>query len=111
MPGTFSAIASYELVEKAVSQTKKLSAPYWVGNIVSSDTFYDADKEFLSKWAEMGVLAVEMEAAGLYMNAAKLKKNALAIATISDCPLRGESTTSQEREQTFTTMMEIALNI
>jgi len=111
LPGTYAPIASYELVEKAVEQAKKLSARYWVGNILSSDTFYDDDKDFLSKWSKMGVLAVEMEAAGLYMNAAKLGKNALAIATVSDCPLRGESTTSQEREQTFTTMMEIALNI
>jgi len=111
LPGTFAPIASYELVEKAVEQAKKLGAKYWVGNILSSDTFYDADESFLTKWAEMGVLAVEMEAAGLYMNATRLGKKALAIATISDCPLRSESTTSQEREQTFTQMMEIALNI
>ena len=111
LPGSFAPIASYSLVEKAVAQAKTLGVKYWVGNILSSDTFYDDDKEFLKKWAKMGVLAVEMEAAGLYMNASRLGKNALAIATISDCPLRGEFTTSQEREQTFTQMMEIALNI
>lgn len=111
LPGTYCPIASYELVEKAVEQAKSIGAKYWVGNILSSDTFYDDDKEFLIKWAKMGVLAVEMEAAGLYMNAARLCKKALAIATISDCPLRGEFTTAQEREQTFTQMMEIALNI
>ncbi len=111
LPGTYAPVASYELVEKAVAQAKALDAKYWVGNILSSDTFYDDDAEFLSRWVKMGILAVEMEAAGLYMNAARLEKNALAIMTISDCPLRGESTTSQEREQTFTKMMEIALNI
>lgn len=111
LPGTYCSIASYELVEKAVAQAKAIGANYWTGNILSSDTFYDDDVDVLKKWAKMGVLAVEMEAAGLYMNAARLGKKALAIATISDCPLRGESTTSQEREQTFTQMMEIALNI
>lgn len=111
LPGTFAPIASYELVEKAVSLAKELKVNYWVGNLLSSDTFYDDDSEALIKWSKMGVLAVEMEAAGLYMNAARLGKKALAIATISDCPLRGESTTAQEREKTFTQMMEIALNI
>ena len=111
LPGTFAPIASYELVESAVAQAKALGVNYHIGNILSSDTFYNDDKDFLLKWSKMGVLAVEMEAAGLYMNAAKLGKKALAIATISDCPLKGEFTTSQEREKTFTQMMEIALNI
>lgn len=111
MPGKFAPIASYTLLEKAVEQAKKLGVNYYVGNVLSSDTFYDADEQCLSKWGTMGVLAVEMEAAALYMNAAKLKKNALGIMTISDCPLRGLSTTSEEREKTFTQMMEIALNI
>jgi len=111
LPGTFAPIASYSLVEKAVEHAKRLFAKYWVGNILSSDTFYDDDKNFLLKWAKMGILAVEMEAAGLYMTATSLGKNALAIATISDCPLRNEFTTSAERETTFTQMMEIALSI
>ena len=111
LPGTFAPIASYELVEKCVEQAKIVGATYHVGNLLSSDTFYDDDENALIKWSKMGVLAVEMEAAGLYMNASRLGKKALAIATISDCPLRGEFTTSEEREKTFTQMMEIALNI
>ena len=111
LPGAFAPIASYELVEKCVEQAKIVGATYHVGNLLSSDTFYDDDENALIKWSKMGVLAVEMEAAGLYMNAARLGKKALAIATISDCPLRGEFTTSEEREKTFTQMMEIALNI
>ena len=81
-----------------------------VGNLYSSDTFYD-DSRGLSKWQKMGVLAVEMEAAALYMNAARAGKNALAICTISDNPFTGEATTSEERQLNFTKMMEIALEI
>ena len=111
IPGTFSPIASYKLVASAVCQCQKLGANYHVGNILSSDTFYSDDSDELKKWQKMGVLAVEMEAAALYMNAARLNKNALAIMTISDCPMKNMSTTSDEREKTFTTMMEIALNL
>ncbi len=110
LTGEYAPIASYELLEKSVNEAKKLGATYHVGNLLSSDTFYDDDPECLQKWQKMGVLAVEMEAAGLYMNAARLGKNALGIMTISDCPLRGLSTTSAERETSFTQMMEIALN-
>ena len=81
-----------------------------MGNLYSSDTFYD-DSLGLSKWQKMGVLAVEMEAAALYMNAARAGKNALAICTISDNPFTGEVTTAEERQKTFTKMMEIALEI
>lgn len=109
--GKFSPIASYDLLEKAVEQAKKIGVKYWVGNVLSSDTFYDANENALNQWATLGVLAVEMEAAALYMNAAKLGKKAIGIMTISDCPLRGLATTSEEREKTFTQMMEIALNI
>ncbi|MFA5659562.1 MAG: purine-nucleoside phosphorylase [Oscillospiraceae bacterium] len=111
LTGSYAPCASYELLENAVFQAKQLGIKYWVGNILSSDTFYDADPEYLKKWAKMNVLAVEMEAAGLYMNAARLQKNALAIMTISDCPLKSKFTTSEEREKSFTSMMEIALNI
>ncbi len=110
LTGDFSAISSYKLLEKAVEESKKSGASYHVGNLLSSDTFYDDDKDSLLKWQKMGVLAVEMEAAGLYMNAARLNKNALGIMTISDCPLKGLSTSSEEREKSFTQMMEIALN-
>ncbi len=111
LTGNFAPIASYSLLKQAVNQAEKLNVKYHIGNLLSSDTFYDADPDHLLKWQTMNVLAVEMEAAGLYMNAAKLGKNALAIATISDCPLKNQFTTSEEREKTFTTMMEIALNI
>lgn len=111
LPGTFAPIASYKLLASAVKQCEKLGATYQVGNVLSSDTFYCDDENALKKWQKMGVLAVEMEAAALYMNAARLSKNALAIMTISDCPMKNLSTTSAEREKTFTTMMEIALNL
>lgn len=111
LPGTFAPVASFELVRNAVMQAEKLGVNYHVGNILSSDTFYDDDENSLKKWQKMGVLAVEMEAAALYMNAARLGKKALGIMTISDCPLKGLSTSAEEREKTFTQMMEIALNI
>ncbi|MBF7096714.1 purine-nucleoside phosphorylase [Alkalibacter mobilis] len=111
LPGTFCPTASYSLLSKAVSVAEKLDLPVKVGNILSSDIFYDDDPDSWKKWARMGVLAVEMEAAALYMNAAKLKKNALVILTVSDSLVSGELTTSEEREKTFTDMMEIALNL
>ena len=110
LPGTFSPICSYELLKKAVDAAEKLGVTPVVGNLYSSDAFYD-DSMGLSKWQKMGVLAVEMEAAALYMNAARAGKNALAICTISDNPFTGEVTTAEERQMTFTKMMEIALKI
>lgn len=107
--GSYSPIASFSLLEKAVLSAREKNVSFHVGNLYSSDTFYDADSDVLRKWAEMNVLAVEMEAAALYINAAKAGKNALCIATISDLPLKGESTTADERQTTFTAMMEIAL--
>lgn len=108
LPGTFAPTASYELLENAVRSAAEKNAPYHVGNILSSDTFYD-DGNSLAKWQKMGVLGVEMEAAALYMNAARFNKNALCILTVSDCPLKGLSTTPEERRTSFTDMMEIAL--
>ncbi|MDO4568396.1 MAG: purine-nucleoside phosphorylase [Clostridia bacterium] len=110
LPGTFAPIASYELLSRAVEEAKRMGVVYRVGNVYSSDTFYDAS-ESLGKWQRMGVLAVEMEAAALYMTAAYTGRDALAICTISDCPFTGEETTPEERQNTFTQMMEIALNI
>ena len=80
-----------------------------IGNLYSSDTFYDADPDSLKKWADVGSLAVEMEAAALYLNAKHCKKNALAICTISDLPFTGEGCSAEERQNTFTDMMKIAL--
>lgn len=110
LPGTFAPICSYELLKKAVEAAEKLGIEPKVGNLYSSDAFYD-DGASLAKWQKMGVLATEMEAAALYMNAARAGKNALAICTISDNPFTGEATTAEERQLTFTAMMEIALEI
>lgn len=109
LPGSFAAIADYELLQNAVNAAEKLNVKPFIGNLLSSDTFYD-DASSLSDWKKMGVLAIEMEAAALYMNAARSGKKALAICTVSDCPLSGgEECTAFEREQTFNKMIEIAL--
>ena len=84
---------------------------YEVGNVLSSDPFYDADPTARDRWKEMGVLCVEMEAAALYMNAAKLNKKALCICTISDHLYTGEELSAEERQVTFNKMMEIALEL
>lgn len=109
LPGTFAPIADYETLTKAVAAAEKLGIKTYIGNVLSSDTFYD-DSVSTAAWQKMGVLAVEMEAAALYMNAARSGKKALCICTISDCPLAGgEECTAYEREQTFNKMIEIAL--
>ena len=110
LPGSYAPICSYELLKKAVDAAEALGVTPVIGNLYSSDAFYD-DSMGLSKWQKMGVLAVEMEAAALYMNAARAGKNALAICTISDNPFTGEVTTAEERQMTFTKLMEIALKI
>lgn len=110
LEGTFAPIADYSLLEAAVDEAKKLGARYAVGNLLSSDIFYNANPEAQKKWQALGVLGVEMEAAALYMNAAYAGKRALAICTVSDHLLTGEATTAAERESTFTDMMKIALN-
>lgn len=112
LPGTYSPIASYELLDKAVNAAKELNIETHVGNILSSDVFYGEEGlEGLRKWQKMGVLAVEMESAGLYMNAARAGVNALCILTISDCPFTGQVTTAEERQTAFTSMMKIALEL
>ena len=107
--GTFAPIASYTMMRTAIESAEAVGARYHVGNILSSDTFYSDDENANAGWMKMGVLAVEMEAAGLYMTAARLKKNALAICTISDSLITGEALPPLERQNTFTQMMEIAL--
>lgn len=111
LPGTFAPIASYPLMKRAVDAAEGMGLFYQVGNILSSDTFYDDDSEALAKWKRMGVLAVEMEAAALYMNAARAGKNALCILTISDCPFRGLSLPAEARQNSFTDMMKVALEL
>ena len=110
MPGTLAPIASYELLEKAVETAKKMNLTYKVGNILSSDTFYD-DGAGSAVWGKMGVLAVEMESAALYLNAARAGKKALCICTISDHLLTGEALDSEQRQNSFHEMMELALEI
>lgn len=107
--GTIAPTCSYELLSTAVECAKELGIDMKVGNLYSSDTFYDADEECNRKWAKAGSLAVEMEAAALYLNAMRTGKNALAICTISDLPFTGEGCTAEERQNTFTDMMKIAL--
>lgn len=111
LPGSFAPTASWELLEKAVGIAKKSGISVKVGNIVSTDVFYNDDMDAWKKWAGMGVLAIEMEAAALYMNAAKAGANALCILTVSDSLVSHEETTSEERQNSFTQMMEIALEL
>lgn len=109
LPGTFAPIASYGLMKTAIEKAAELGANYHVGNCLSSDAFYNDDDDASKKWVKMGVLCVEMEAAALYMNAARSGKNALGIFTVSDHIITGEATSSEERQTSFTQMMEIAL--
>lgn len=117
LPGTFAPIASYELLSEAVKACEANGAKYHVGNVNSSDCFYGdhagvpegLDSVYGLK--KMGVMAVEMEAAALYMNAARYGKRGLCICTISDHILTGEETTAEERQNSFVTMMKVALDV
>ena len=111
LPGNYAPIGSYKLLRKAADTAEKMGLHYMVGNVLSSDTFYDDSMSTL-EWKKMGVLAVEMEAAALYMNAARAGKHALCICTISDSIVNDEPpTTAEERQLSFTAMMELALEI
>ena len=115
LPGDFAPICSYKMLKTCAGIADEMGVNYHVGNLLSSDTFYndmeDVPNGYISEvsWRKMGVMAVEMEAAGLYLNAARAGKNALAICTISDHLITGESTSSEERQNSFTEMMELAL--
>ena len=117
LPSTFAPIASWELLKEAVKACEAAGARYHVGNVNSSDVFYgdhEGIPEALGKihnLKKMGVMALEMEAAALYMNAARYGKRALCICTISDHCLTGVETTSDQREKSFTTMMKVALDV
>ena len=111
VPGTFSAIADYGLLKKAVDAAEKLGVNVKVGNILSSDIFYDARPDVNQRWARMGIMAVEMEAAALYMNPAYAHKHALCLLTVSDQLLRGEALTPDERQVGFDQMMRVALEL
>ena len=110
LPGTYAPIADFGLLRAAVEKAEELGYRYKVGNIYSSDIFYD-ERQGTPEWQEMGVLAVEMEAAALYMNAARCGAKALCICTISDSMVTGEATTAEERQNSFTRMMDVAFGI
>ena len=110
LPGTYSAISDYSLLEKAVEKAKEKNLSYHVGNVLSSDLFYHADNK-ADKWIKMGCLATEMESYALFANAAYAGKKALTLLTVSDSLVSNEETTAEEREKTFTAMMEVALEI
>jgi purine-nucleoside phosphorylase len=117
LPGTFAPIASYELLAEAVKACEAAGATYHVGNVNSSDVFY-GDHEGVPEGLgsvyglkKMGVMALEMEAAALYMNAARAGKRGLCICTISDHVLKGVETTAEERQNSFTQMMKVALDV
>lgn len=115
LPGTFAPTADYKILKTCTEEADKLGMKYHVGNVISSDVFYSAEAGTPfsdtpnGKWAKMGVLAVEMEAAALYMNAAKLGKHALAVCTVSDDTVTGEELSSSERQSSFTEMITLAL--
>lgn len=111
LPGTFAPIADYELMSRAIETAKKQGTGVVVGNVLSSDVFYNQCGNANDLWKSMGVLAVEMEAAALYMNAAKAKKKALCMLTISDHIYTGEALSAEDRQVGFGKMMEIALEL
>ena len=110
LPGTYAPIADFGLLRAAVEKAEELGYRYKVGNIYSSDIFYD-ERQGTPEWQKMGVLAVEMEASALYMNAARSGNKALCICTISDSMVTGEATTAEERQNSFTKMMDVAFGI
>ncbi|MDG1398617.1 purine-nucleoside phosphorylase [Polaribacter sp. Hel1_33_78] len=107
----FAPTASFKLLQKAIEVAKEKNIPIKAGGVLSSDEFYADDFESYKKWADYGVLCVEMETSGLYTVAAKHNVNALSILTISDSLVTKERTTSEEREHTFKEMIEIALEL
>ncbi len=109
VPGNFAPCASYELLLKLQESAKDLNLTFKAGNIVSCDVFYELKEDWWKKWAAMGVMAVEMEAAALYMNAAYNNVKAIAIMTVSDHFVTGEKATAEERQNSFTDMMKLAL--
>lgn len=111
LPGPIAPLADFGLMRKAVETAEKLNIPVKVGNILSTDPFYYADPTAAQRWKDMGILAVEMESAALYLNAAKLGKKALCLLTISDHVFRGEEMDAEARQTTFRNMMEVALEL
>lgn len=111
LPGVFAPVADFGLLRSAVHAAESRGISYKVGNLVSSDVFYNDNFNVNEAWKKMGCLAVEMEAAGLYMNAARCGKKALCLVTVSDHIFTGESLSANERQTSFRDMMEVALEI
>lgn len=111
MPGTLAPIADFGLLRKAVESAERLGYDYKVGNVLSTDVFYNDDETVNERWASMGVLAVEMESVALYLNAIRARKHALCLLTVSDLPLSGEGLPAEDRQTSFTQMMEVALEV
>lgn len=110
LAGTFAPIADFGMLRAAVDKAESMGINYKVGNLLSSDVFYGDDAEAWKRWQKMGVLAVEMEAAALYMNAARSGNQALCICTISDSLVHGTACSAEQRQTSFTNMMEIAFD-
>ena len=110
LPGNYAPIADFQMARKAADACEKFGFTYHVGNVFSADVFYSEDPR-KANWTKMGVLADEMEAPALYMNAARAGKKALCICTVSDHILTGEATTAEERQNSFTNMMDVAFEI
>lgn len=111
LPGTIAPIADFGVLRKAVEVAEEKGINVRVGNVLSSDVFYNADPTFNDRWKKMGVLCVEMEAAALYLNAIAAGKKALCMLTISDHLYTGEELTAEERQNSFHEMMEVALTV
>ena len=111
VPGTIAPIADFDLLSRAAAAGARLGYPTRVGNVLSSDVFYNDDPEAEQRWAKMGVLAVEMESAALYLNAMRAHKRALTVLTVTDVVSRGEALTAEERQESLTQMMEVALSL
>ena len=111
VPGTLAPIADFGLLSRAAAAGARLGYPTRVGNVLSSDVFYNDDPTAEQRWAKMGVLAVEMESAALYLNAMRAHKRALTVLTVTDVVSRGEALTAEERQESLTQMMEVALSL
>ena len=111
LPGVYAPIADFDLLRAAAAKAEAMGINYKVGNLLSSDVFYGDDSQSWKQWQKMGVLAVEMEAAALYMNAARSSNEALCICTISDSLVHGTACSAEQRQTSFTNMMEIAFDI
>ncbi len=111
LPGVYAPTASFALVRKAVEVAEKGGYSYHVGNVLTSDCFYDDDPQANAQWRKLGVMGVEMETAALYMNAARVGKRALSVLTVSDSLITGEATDSDERQVGFNKMIALALDV